>query len=112
MIDGTEKPQYLQYAQRDTTNLAVIMERFKTFANGMSGTRPWSHPSGRAVSNVNFLAQELITLIAKDKEILYKKFMWFQELIRKTQFFTMTIIQQQQPQCLVPTSTIYIDGVA
>ena len=52
MIDGTEKPQNLQNSQRDTTNLAVIMEGFKTFTNGMS----------RAVSNVNVLAQELIIL--------------------------------------------------
>jgi len=42
-------------------------------------------PSGRAVNNVNFLAQKLITLIAKDKEILHQNFMWLQELIRKTQ---------------------------
>ena len=45
----------------------------------------WSHPLGRAVSNVNFLTQELITLIAKDKGILHQNFMWLQELIRKTQ---------------------------
>ena len=51
----------------------------------MSATKPWSHPLGKAVSNVNFLAQELITLIAKDKGILHQSFMWLQELIRKTQ---------------------------
>ena len=80
-IDGTEKPpkfakRAARYNEFGCNNGALISKRLRMGR---------SHPLGRAVSNVNFLTQELITLIAKDKGILQQNFMWLQELIRKTQ---------------------------